>query len=49
MTRQAAQEDPDLLEQLVGKDSPLASPKGKLALAGLAVLAARTFLGKKAH
>lgn len=47
LTRRAAQKDPDLLEQLVGGDSPLASRKGRMALAGLAAFAASRFLGRR--
>ena len=47
MTRRAAQEDPDLLEQLVGRNSPLSSTAGKMALAGLAAFAASRFLGRR--
>lgn len=47
MTRRAAKTDPDLLEELVGPDSPLASRGGRLALAGLAAFAASRFLGKR--
>lgn len=45
MTRQASQQDPDLLESLLGQGSPLASTGGKMAMAGLAAFAARKFLG----
>jgi len=44
MTRRASKEDPDLLEGLFGKNSPLSSTGGKAALAGLAAFAARRFL-----
>ena len=47
MTRRAAKQDPDLLEQLMGKNSPLNSRGGKMALAGLAAFAAKRFLGNK--
>ncbi len=47
MTREAARNDPDLLEGLFGKNSPLTSTAGKAALAGLAALAARKFLSKR--
>ncbi len=47
MTRRASREDPDLLEQLVGQDSPLASTGGKLAMAGAAAFLASRFLGGK--
>jgi len=47
MTRRASREDPDLLEQLVGEGSPLASTGGKLALAGAAAFLASRFLGGK--
>ena len=47
MTRQAAREDPDLLEQVVGEDSPLTGTAGRVALAGLAVFAAKRFLGRR--
>ncbi len=45
MTRRASREDPDLLEQLVGQNSPLASTGGKLAMAGAAAFLASRFLG----
>ncbi len=47
MTREAARNDPDLLESLFGKNSPLSSTAGKAALAGVAALAARKFLSKR--
>ncbi len=47
MTRQASQQDPNLLEGLLGQGSPLTSTGGKIAMAGLAALAARKFLGKR--
>lgn len=45
MTRRASREDPDLLDQLVGQNSPLASTGGKLAMAGAAAFLASRFLG----
>jgi hypothetical protein len=47
MTRRASREDPDLLEQLVGEGSPLASTGGKLAMAGAAAFLANRFLSGK--
>lgn len=47
MTREASQQDPDLLEGLLGKGSPLASTGGKMALAGLAAFAAKRFLSRR--
>lgn len=47
MTRKAAQQDPDLLEQIVGPNSPLSGKAGRMALAGLAVFAAKRFLGRR--
>ncbi len=47
MTRRASQEDPDLLEQLVGSNSPLNSTAGKMALAGAAAFLARRYFGKR--
>ena len=47
MTRQASKQDPNLLEGLLGQGSPLTSTGGKIAMAGLAALAARKFLGKR--
>lgn len=47
MTREASQQDPNLLEGLLGKGSPLASTGGKMAMAGLAAFAAKRFLGKR--
>lgn len=44
MTRQASQQDPNLLEGLLGGNSPLASTGGKMAMAGLAAFAAKKFL-----
>lgn len=45
MTRRASKEDPDLLQSLLGPNSPLNSTGGRAALAGLAALAARKYLG----
>ncbi len=45
MTRRASREDPDLLEQIVGPNSPLAGTGGKLAMAGAAAFLASRFLG----
>jgi hypothetical protein len=47
MTRQASQQDPNLLEGLLGKGSPLASTGGKMAMAGLAAFAAKRFLNRR--
>ncbi len=47
MTRQASQQDPNLLSSLLGGSSPLASPAGKRALTGLAMFAARRFLSRR--
>ena len=47
MTRRAAQEDPDLLGQLVGPNSPLNSTGAKLAMAGAAAFLANKYLGKR--
>ncbi len=47
MTRQASRQDPNLLEGLLGQGSPLTSTGGKIAMAGLAALAARKFLNKR--
>jgi hypothetical protein len=47
MTRRAANQDPDLLEEIFGRNSPIASGKGKMILASLAVMAARKFLGRR--
>ena len=47
MTRQASKQDPDLLESLLGPNSPLNSTGGKMAMAGLAAFAAKRFLGKR--
>ncbi len=47
MTRQASQQDPNLLSSLLGGNSPLASPGGKRALMGLAMFAARRFLSRR--
>ena len=47
MTRRAAQEDPDLLEQIVGPNSPLNNTGAKLAMAGAAAFLASKYLGKR--
>ncbi len=47
MTRLASQQDPDLLESLLGQGSPLASTGGRMAMAGLAAFAARRFLNQR--
>ncbi len=47
MAQQAAKDDPDLLESLVGPNSPLASTGAKLALAGAAAFLAKQFLSKR--
>ncbi len=47
MTRRAAQEDPDLLEQIVGPNSPLGGTGAKLAMAGAAAFLASKYLGKR--
>jgi hypothetical protein len=47
MAHQAGTQDPDLLEQLIGKDSPLNSTLGRAALAGAAAyIASRVISGK---
>jgi hypothetical protein len=47
MSRRAAREDGDLIEQLVGPDSPLNSTGAKLALAGGAAYLASRFFGRR--
>lgn len=47
MTRQASQQDPDLLESLLGGNSPLNSTGGRMAMAGLAAFAAKRFMNKR--
>jgi len=47
MTRQASQQDPDLLESLLGGNSPLNSTGGRMAMAGLAAFAAKRFLNQR--
>lgn len=47
MTRQASQQDPNLLSSLLGGNSPLSGPGGKRALMGLAMFAARRFLSRR--
>lgn len=47
MTQRASREDPDLLESLMGPNSPLSGTGGRMAMAGLAALAARRFLGNR--
>ncbi len=44
MMRRAQQEDPDLLDQLLGPDSPLSGTAGKMALAAGAAFLARRFM-----
>jgi hypothetical protein len=47
MAHQAETQDPDLLSQLIGKDSPLNSTLGRAALAGAAAyIASRVISGK---
>ncbi|MDP9309958.1 MAG: hypothetical protein M3R24_03505 [Chloroflexota bacterium] len=45
MTRRAGEQDPDLLEQLVGPNSGLNSTGAKLAMAGAAAFLASKYLG----
>jgi hypothetical protein len=45
MARRSAQEDPDLLEQLVGPNSGLNGTGAKLAMAGAAAFLASKYLG----
>ena len=47
MASRASREDPDLLEQIVGAGSPLASTGGKLAMAGAAAFLASRFMGNR--
>ena len=47
MTRHAARKDPDLLQQLMGPNSPLSGRIGKMAMSGLAAFAAKRFLGRR--
>ena len=47
MTRQASQQDPDLLASLLGGSSPLNSTGGRMAMAGLAAFAAKRFLNQR--
>ncbi len=47
LTRRAGQEDPDLLEQIVGQNSPLASTGAKVAMAGAAAYLASRYFGKR--
>lgn len=47
MTRQAGQQDPDLLEQIVGPNSALNSTGAKLAMAGAAAFLASKYLGNR--
>jgi len=44
LTSYAQQRDPDMLHQLLGPGGPLGSTGAKLAVAGLAALAAKHFL-----
>ena len=47
MTRKAAQQEPDLLTELVGPNSPLSGTAGRVALAGLVAFVAKRFLGSR--
>lgn len=47
MTRRAAREDGDLLEQMVGQNSPLNSTGAKLAMAAGAAFLASKYLGNR--
>lgn len=47
MTQRASREDPALLESLMGPNSPLNSTGGRMAMAGLAAVAAKRFLGNR--
>lgn len=47
MTRRAGQEDPDLLEQIVGPNSALNGTGAKLAMAGAAAFLASKYLGQR--
>lgn len=47
MTRQADQQDPDLMTQLLGQNSPLNSTLGRAALAGAAAYVASRVLGNQ--
>ncbi len=47
MARRAEQKDPDLLDQILGKDSPLNSSMGRKALAGAAAYLSSRVLGDK--
>ncbi len=47
MTRQASQQDPSLLNSLLGPGSPLSGPAGRMALTTLASFAARRFLNRR--
>lgn len=47
MTRNAAQHDPALLEELVGATSPFNGASVKLAMAGVAATLAGRYLGKR--
>ena len=46
MASRAAQEDPNLLDQIVGPDSPLRGTAGKLALAGAAAFLAHRYANR---
>ena len=48
LTSYAQQQNPDILHQLLGPGGPLGSTGAKLAVAGLAALAAKQFLGNNA-
>ena len=47
MTRQTSQQDPSLLNNLLGPGSPLSGPAGRMALTTLASFAARRFLSRR--
>jgi len=43
---QAAQQQPDMLHQLLGQGGALGNPMAKVAVAGIAAMAAKHFLGR---
>ena len=47
MARQASQQQPDLLQSVMGPGGALSNPLAKAALAGVAAMAASRVLGRR--
>ncbi len=45
MVRQAQQQQPDLLQQVLGQGGALSNPMAKMAMAGVAAIAAQRLMG----